>query len=317
MKRLVILAVIALALLYTAREVLYMGVRKYDTGEFGKLKHTFVDANDYEMLVIGSSRAESHFHSGIIADSTGLSVYNIGMTGATMPFVYTSLEAYLEKSKTPKYVILNIDYHVLMDPVDSIHHFPRYFPYIGENEALYNGISELDPRFPYFRYLAPYSMPYFGSRYLNVALRGFAGKPGKYDSTYVNGWSPTEQALIPIDSCDYAPYLSEGPEQIWESMVKIDSLCKSKQAMLLIVLSPLYEKQSNAIINEKELKDRIGAFQTETDGFVFDYSRDTLCARPEYFADPAHLNKSGAMVFSRRFAHDLNVRLAIKRTNRR
>jgi hypothetical protein len=297
--------------------VLYTGVRKYDTGEFGKLKHAFIDANAYEILVIGSSRAESHFHSGIIADSTRLSVYNIGMTGATMPFVQTALEAYLEKSKAPKFVILNIDYHVLMDPVDSIHHFPRYFPYIGENEALYNGISNQDPRFPYFRYLAPYSMPYFGSRYLNVALRGFAGKPGKYDSTYVNGWSPTEQALIPLDSCAYAPYLSEGPELIWESMTNIDAICKKKQAMLIVVLSPLYEKQSNAIINEKEIKDRISAFQTAANGIILDYSRDTLCTRQEYFADPAHLNKTGAMVFSRRFAHDLKTRGAIKRTNSR
>lgn len=317
MKRIIIIAAIALALLCTAREVLYFGVRKYDTGEFGKLKQTFVDANDYEILIIGSSRAESHFHSGIIADSTGLSVYNIGMTGATMPFAYTSLEAYLEKSKAPKYVILNIDYHVLMDPVDSIHHFPRYFPYIGENEALYKGISALDPRFPYFRYLAPYSMPYFGSRYLNVALRGFAGKPGKYDSTYVNGWSPTEQALIPIDSCDYSPYLSEGPEIIWESMHKIDVLCKQKQIQLLVVLSPLYEKQSNAIINETEIKDRISSFQTATDVILLDYSRDTLCSRPEYFADPAHLNKSGAMVFSRRFAHDFRITWAINPKNSR
>lgn len=317
MKRIALLSVIALALLYTVREVLYAGVRKYETGEFGKLKHTFIDANDYEMLVIGSSRAESHFHSGIIADSTGFSVYNIGMTGATMPFVYTSLEAYLEKSKAPKYVILNIDYHVLMDPVDSIHHFPRYFPYIGENEALYNGISTLDPRFPYFRYLAPYSMPYFGSRYLNVALRGYTGKPGKYDSTYVNGWSPTEQSATPVDSFDYAPYLSEGPESVWDNMNYIAERCAANKIGLIVVLSPLYEKQSNAIINESEIIMRVKTTFKENALTLLDYSRDTLCARPEYFADPAHLNKSGAMVFSRRFAHDLKTMGAIKRTNGR
>lgn len=309
MKRMLLYSALALVLLYAAREATYTGVRKYTTGEFGKLRHTFMDANNYDILIIGSSRAESHFHSGIIADSTGLSVYNIGMTGATMPFVKTSLEAYLEKSKAPEYVILNIDYHVLQDPVDSIYHFPRYFPYIGENKSLYKGISEIDPRFPYFRYLAPYSMPYFGAHYLNVSLRGYAGRQGKYDTTYVNGWSPTKQALTPLDSFDYSPYVSEAPPEIWESLSAIDSICKKNNSKLILILSPLYERQSAAIVNGTDLKQRFRDFATTHHCSLMDYSDGPISENPAYFADPAHLNKTGAVVFSSHFAEILKSSL--------
>src|SRR4051812_41780984 len=111
MKRPLIFILISITLLYVVRAIEYTGIRKNEKGEFAKLRVAFEEKNNFDILIIGSSRAECGFYSPLIDSLTGLHSYNIGMTGAAMPFIRSTLEAYLENSKAPRYVILNLDLH--------------------------------------------------------------------------------------------------------------------------------------------------------------------------------------------------------------
>ncbi|HTF02633.1 MAG TPA: hypothetical protein VK826_01355, partial [Bacteroidia bacterium] len=149
MKRALLYVFLAIVLLYAVRALLYEGLHRTKSGEFAKLRTVFEEKNNFDVIIIGSSRAECQFYNPIIDSVTGLSSYNLGMTGATMPLIAATLEAYLENSEPPKYVVLNIDLHSLSDNTDTVYLFPRYFAFL-DNEKLYEGLVARDKRFLYF-----------------------------------------------------------------------------------------------------------------------------------------------------------------------
>ena len=150
MKRAIAYLSISIFIAYLTREVLYKGVRNNKNGEYHKLTAIFQKHNLYNAIFIGSSRAESHFNPQIIDSITHLNSFNIGIAGATMPIILGCLEAYLQNSKSPKYVIMNIDFQSFDRNKDTIYNFPRYFPYL-DNDKLYNSLNKLDARFLFFK----------------------------------------------------------------------------------------------------------------------------------------------------------------------
>ncbi len=324
MKRALLSVLISLLLLYIVRELEYQGVRRNESGEFAKLRETFLEPQDYDLIYIGSSRAECSFYPPIIDSMTGLRSYNIGMKGATMPFIRATLEAYLVNSKAPEYVVLNIDIHSFTDSPDTIFDFPRYFPYLS-NPALLKGLQENDKRFTAFRWLAPYSMPYFNARYLNNSLRGWTGKPGKYDSLYVRGFAPS---LADPSFQTYqpgAPTLHKNPEPfILENLEQIRLVCEKHGSKLVVVVSPLYYEAEKVILNYHQLVSvfrdytttkklpflDLSAYPRWNDSDVSPPPLPGPVARQEYaysrtfYSDPFHLNASGAMLFSRNFSFE-------------
>jgi len=305
MKRSLLFVLLAIALTYAVRELEYAGVRRNKQGEFAKLRECFLEKNDYDMLYLGSSRAESQFHPGLIDSLTGLRSYNAGLLGATAPFMLTSLQGYLENSAAPKYVVLNIDYHSFSDNTDTIFQFARYFPYLS-NKALYNGLQERDPRFCWFRALPFYSMPYFNSRYLNAAIRGYSGTVSKYDTLHVRGYSPVMPVPRPdIDTFRLEPQRSEPPAIVMQSFDGIVRLCKTKNIRLIFVLSPLHRRQRESLLNERELVAMLHRYAEKNQIPLLDYSQHPVGYKNELFADPAHLSREGSLVFSRFFARDV------------
>jgi hypothetical protein len=305
MKKSITYILFAIALTYIVRELEYYGIRKNKTGLFAKFNTVFEETNNFDLLIIGSSRAESHYRPDILDSATGLNCYNAGMIGATMPFIEGTLEAYLEHSTAPKYVVLNIDYHMFIASDDSIRYFPSYFAYL-DNDALYKKFSERDKRFVFFKWIPFYSMPYFNAKYLDNSVRGFLNVPGKYDTAYIKGYTP-----IPIhdprdlDTLTYKPYSPWLKESSWASLDSIISLCHQKKIKLIFVMSPLYHKLSECIVNEKQI---IEKFQKMADkeGFVlFDYSHTPISQDKNLFSDMDHLNRAGALAFSRLFSFDL------------
>lgn len=305
MKRLFIITLIAVALLYLVREAEYAGVRRNEKGEFAKLREMFLEPQQYDILVIGSSRAEAHFNTALIDSATGLRSFNAGLLGATSPLMQTAFDAYLENSRNPELVILNIDYHTPGDSPDTIHDFPRYFPYLA-NKKLYKGLCRQDQRFPYFRYLPFYSMPYFGTRYLNAAVRGYSGRIGYYDSLTCQGYLPLlpEKPVDP-DTFRFPVYSRLPSPEIMEGYAGIIRSCRDRGIDVIIVLSPLYKQFSKWLTNEAEVVSYLHDFAAEQNVRLFNYSRSAVCDDKSLFADPAHLNREGSNRFTRIFIRDL------------
>ncbi len=305
MKRVLICLLLLLLFAYGAREALYMGVRMNKTGEYGKLNTIFLEHNTYDCLIIGSSRAESHFNTRIIDSIIGLNSFNAGLEGATMPFILGSLEAYLEHSDAPKYVILNLDIHSFSDNNDTIHRFPRYFPYLG-NKKLYECLSERDHRFPWFKNIPFYSLPYFSDRYLDASARGYLSKPNEFDRSVYKGYAPVPAKMQQdVDTIKYKPFSSKPPEIVKKSLDRIFYICETKKSKLILVISPLYYKETQSIVNKDEIMDWLNKGCAEADLQLMNYVSSEICQDKEFFADPNHLNKPGSESFSRSFSVDV------------
>lgn len=306
MKRSLIFASIALLLLYAVRAFEYAGLRRNAKGEFAKLRQTFVEKNNFDLLVLGSSRAECQFYTPLIDSATGLKSFNAGLTGSIMPLTRATLEAYLVHSKAPKYVLLSLDLHSFSDNPDTVYNFPRYFAFL-ENEKLYDGLKARDKRFTYFKYFPFYSMPYYSARYLNSSLRGWTGKRGKYDADFEQGFAPHPQniSLGDLDTMTIPVFNNFPSALIWEELGKIEAVCKQNGIQLIIVVSPLFHRWEAHVLNYSRVAGQFQKYAKERNLPFIDLSQDPVHMDKKLYADPAHLNKEGARVFTRHFCAEL------------
>lgn len=301
MKRALLYSSLAIVLLYIVRELEYIGLKKNAGGEFTKLRIAFEEENDFDLVILGSSRAECQFYTPAIDSTLGLRSYNLGMTGAVMPLIKSTFDAYLVNSKVPKYVVLNLDLHSLSDNTDTVYRFPRYFAYLNNSE-LYKGLRERDSRFFWFRWLPVYSMPYYNNKYLSNSVRGWINQPSKYDSDYELGFAPSisDTTMGNLDTVTIIQLDANIPEVVWASFVELTELCKQKGIILIIVTSPLFHRQESAVKNYNAVFAQFQSYATQKDIPFLDLGHDSLRFNSKMYSDPAHLNKVGAKLFTRR-----------------
>lgn len=299
MKRLLLYIGVCIALLYGVRELLYIGIRSNAGGEFDKLNISFRFKHETDVLIVGSSRAECQLYPPILEKFLGARVYNIGMTGATLPLVTRCYEAFRENSPAPKQVILLADIHSLGDRPDSIYHYPRYFPYLS-NAKLYEGLSELDPRFRGFKWNAAYSLAHLSDKYRNAAIRGFTGKKSKYDYQYKDGYSPCEAVMSDSTFFSLRPYTypKSLPEHFTAALQELAELCRKDGAPLIVLLAPVHTSYTKQLPGYEA---RIAELQVLCDQLQISCGNPVSSGNMQdrrLYADPAHYNVKGALLYS-------------------
>jgi len=291
-------------MLTLARELIYIGLKSNKKGIFDKYNTLFTEQNEYETLIVGSSRAESHFNCKIIDSMLHTNCYNIGIEGASLPFELEILNTYLQKSKFPKQIILNLDYHIPKCDNDTVFMFPRFFPYL-HNSSLYTALKKRDARMAYFRYVPFYSLAYMGDKYISAAIRGYMNAPGDYDLSYYKGFAPVlEQNEFSYAKWTYTSYEACNDDKVYDLLDGLIAQCKKNNATLYFVLSPLYYKTSNQISNKQSIIDKIKSKAEINNILLFGYTSDDIGKDSSFFADPYHLNKKGADLFTRKFLLD-------------
>lgn len=303
MQRALIYIALTIGLLYAIRAFEYAGVRRSQGGEFAKLRTVFGEENDFDLLVIGSSRAECQFYMPAIDSATGLHSYNIGMMGATMPFIATTLDAYLVHSKAPEYVVLNLDLHTLGDDNDTVYLFPRYFAFL-DNEKLYEGLQERDSRFVFFRWLPFYSLPYFSDRYRSIAIHGWLGRPTLYDADYAQGFAPSYPHPLrgDLDTVTIIETHAEIPQAVWDGTDHIRDVCAANNCRLIFVVSPLFVRQEENVTGYEQSLNTFRDYALANSIGWIDLGHDSIRFQQELYSDPAHLNKQGARTFTGHFS---------------
>jgi hypothetical protein len=305
LKKIITYIVIVIAAGYLIRTLFYFGLTQNKFGVFDKFNSIFEKRNNFETVILGSSRAESHFDCRIIDSALHTNSFNLGIEGASLPFALDVFGAYLEKSEFPKNIILNIDYHINKCDNDTVFMFPRYFPYLNNNK-LYNALKSRDGRFISFRYIPFYSLPYMGDKYLAASMRGYLGKPGQYDLKSFKGYIPVLPInYIPPSKWKFPSYDACDGGIMYDRLDSLITLCKKKNARLFLVLSPMYVKGTEQIKNKSQLIDKIKTKALLNHLAFLDYSSDSLCNYPEYFADPFHMNERGSELFSSKLVDQL------------
>ena len=141
----IILFFLFLAILAVAQDWLIgYGLRTIETSKFGSLNRIMSGRVNADVLIIGSSRALSHYDPRIIQSIFGGTAYNIGMDALQIDSQLALLRTYLKHNTAPEIVILNLDlFSFEATKSGEIYDPARYVPYLYEKE-LYEPLHRID-----------------------------------------------------------------------------------------------------------------------------------------------------------------------------
>ena len=122
-KKIVIYFLLTTLFLYGLRKLHYRGLLKQTAGYYEKYNTAFINKNNFNVIFLGSSRAEMHYNTYIFDSLTKQNSFNLSLAGATPQVAFAALKAYLLNSKAPEYLFYEIDYHFLKYESNEIKNF--------------------------------------------------------------------------------------------------------------------------------------------------------------------------------------------------
>jgi hypothetical protein len=78
-------------------------------------------------------------------------------------------------------------------------------------------------------------------------------------------------------------------------------------ANLFLVISPIYYKASDLIMNRDLLIQKLNAKAASDNIILMNYSNDSISKDSTLFADPYHLKEKGAELFTKELTKDLKI----------
>jgi hypothetical protein len=299
-------------MLYVYRYLLYTGIKKNTNGIYSKYNTLFLNKNNnYDLLFIGSSRAEMHFNPKVFDSICHVNSFNFGISGASTKLNFILLKTYLNQHHHPKRILYNVDYFALDSDSDRILNFTRFFPYLS-NSQLLEGLNKIDSRF-YSFYINPiHSLPYTQFNAISNSLHGWFNIAGKYDSLMYMGY---QTSLIQSfnDNKIIAPQFNTITRQNANYIDSIISLSKKHSIQLIAITSPFYQENLGLPIDKKlSLSKELNNLFMKHKTPYFDYSDSLISLNKIYFSDYLHLNKKGSTIFSIQLSHILNNNSSIK-----
>lgn len=248
---------------------------------------------EYDVIVMGSSRAQHHYVSRIISDSLGMSCFNTGKDGQGIILMYGIFRMILNRYE-PSLIIYDICGLDLLKNIEDSNN-ERYVsllkpyikqPYIGEYIRDVSFKEWLKSKSSLYRY----------NSISILALRN-ATKQNAYNG---DGYSRLEGIM------DYDPIVTRENTNSEIDPVKMYyfksfiQTAMDKGIRLVCVLSPCYGNMSpNYYLPLFEVCYKNGIP-------VLDYFDDeNFSSKKELFKDSWHLNDSGAKLFTQKMVSDL------------
>ena len=263
---------------------------------FNKMIYGDSGGNKEEIIILGDSRAEHHYNSGLISEKTGKSVYNYGSDGQSIFFNYAVLRKLLD-SYVPEKVIYEISLSELEfseDTYDRLLYFlPMQNKYANKllKEQLGSGkliISKLFNAYKYnstaFIILKSYLSP-------KEYIAGYQPLSDELDESLFNG-EPTE---IVDRKADYM--IDSMKIKYFEEILQ---LSKEFNFKIEFFISPTLLHTENDILFNA-INNSLSKFNYSANIFINDSSY-----KSSSFADIIHLNEKGADHYTNKIITLLN-----------
>ena len=308
-KRIITYFLIVTSLLYGLRYLHYYGLLKQQKGYYAKYKTAFFEKNNFNILFLGSSRAEMHYNTFLFDSLTKKNSFNLSLAGATPQVAFAALKAYLVNSSAPKYLIYEIDYLFLKYENNEIKNFNNYFPFL-ENKTLLTEFSKIDGRMPYFYYNPYYSWPYIGFKNLSTSIHGWLNIPNQIDSLYYKGYfkESLRPSLTFVHIEPYNAYFNIPNRNYLDSIITI---CKQNNTKITLLSSPTFAAGQVDLLNKKQIVLQLNNIAKIHDINYYDLSSLPFCNDRKLFIDHYHLNHLGANKYTTFLANFFNNKIAI------
>lgn len=254
-----------------------------------------------EVVIIGSSRALNNYSPSIITKKSGLSCYNLGVSGSNILFHETILDLVLSSKIKPKVIIYNIDdYGAFFNVEGIIYRKDVLFPYV-ENPIINRELCEqLDKK-----YYATYVSKTYQQNinFINaVKYLVYGREAADYKTTNFDDFGSNLLVQRPED---HIPVFLETERKVTDfttdsSLVgafkRIQDKCKLNNIKLIMCLPPLYAKKTFGF---KNLVEHYIIKETT----LIDFS--DLKAEQTWFFNSDHMNIQGAEKYSELVSFEL------------
>lgn len=246
-----------------------------------------VEHADADVMVFGSSRAQHHYDPESFEEFTS-SFYNTGKDGQGIFYSWAILKTLLNRSKSSKIIVLDINPHEFAKNQDSYDRLSELLPYYHEHDEI-KEIVNLKSRFE--KYKAISNLYRYNSKILTIIKDNLLPT----DDDMKNGFEPMETSDINLEMTEVDDQNVIDSLEV-EAFVGFLEDAKEAGHEVYVFVSPVYRRYRNGITTSLRITEEICK---ELDVPFFPYHKDSVFLKsPSYFSDPTHLNQTGARVYS-------------------
>lgn len=280
------------------------GLRKTERGHFYTMNALMNKQIDADIVILGNSRAAGSYHPMILDSILHVNSWNLGVSGQPFGVSWLRWELYRRKNKTPKLIIVNVDYNELA-MVSNGFEKEQYYPYMADSLVrpyldIY-GFSWADKCVPMYRYRGDYKL-------IGIGLTELLGIRHDTKGDYYKGYSNSNE---PWDGFRLEFKLRDGDIEgntDGQAVLLLERLLKQAGddgCQVLFVYAPMFVRLKEHLEEDETL--RIYRELSNKYGVQFlDYSQMKICSDTRFFRDANHLNSEGAELFSRSLAHAMD-----------
>lgn len=260
------------------------------------MRYRICQESEYDIVILGSSRATRHYDDKMLSDSLHLSVINAGLEGNGIIMMYGLFHLISNRYK-PSLIIYDIEpcFDILQyEEDDSNKRYLSGLKYLYDEDGItdifksVDRIENIKMKSNFYRY---------NSSFFSILSCYFS------ESTQQYGFEPHRGVFDP-GKCP----LKERKEREIDSLKlhyveKMIDESKSKGINLCIVASPKFGADQNEILPIVDLckEKKVQMWNFYTDSLFMNH--------PEYFNEPMHLNIQGAEIFSKKIELEINLLL--------
>ena len=300
--RLSIFLLILWALAMAADLLITRQFKKLESSPFANWNDIYRGDIQSDVLIMGSSRAYVQFNPRILDSMLHIDSYNLGMNGRAVESQIAKYHVYRHEGNAKPKLIL---YELYQSSLDTSNGYDRiqFAPYLHD-PFLWKQIREVD-HFTWADVFLPCWRYRKYKRDIGEILRGtsfYKRADQKVYKGFVDYDKPWDgQTFASLDTIHYARH----PLAIAE-MKKFLGECRDEGIPVVFVIAPFYIGATQKI---DDLPGMYRLFHEIADPYgvpILDYTYHPLSYDTAYFYNASHLNRTGATLFTRQLAHDLD-----------
>jgi hypothetical protein len=269
--------------------------------------------NNYNVLLLGTSRMKNGLDPLVIDSITGFSTYNAAVSGSSAIEANMILQAYLVNNPPPKTVFLTAD--VIL--ISSKKNVTVPVAYITCTDVPKIRSTLVDGGMPLGLYdIVPFlKLSEMTDLYRMSCVRGLLRLFSKQTPTSKrnNGFINNYITTIKKDKPNAKKEMPVNVKCV-KALDELISTCRQHNIKLVFVYAPEYKHYYTC--NVTNLKEVMGVYEERAVKYGIPFLRyDSLdiCFEGKYFKDNSHLNAKGAYLYSTIFANDILNKTAIYR----
>lgn len=301
--KLAIFAVVLYGLAWGLDYAISRGLYQMDDYRFISWREIGQDINA-DVVVMGNSRALSHFEPWTIDSITGMSCYNIGLGGYSITVDDMKYQYYRFHNRKPKLIILQVDAATLRyDYAPHNHQSEQFLPLVYDKkmhrELRRVGYTWLDVYCPLYRYWG-YQMVIKNGLLEFLGLKHYIYRPSRQGLHYeIGSWSGGELAKMDTIHSE----LDEQGKKYFESFMQ---RCANEDIQVLMVNSPTYIGATQKTVGLEVVDAYFDSIACAYNTTYWNYSDQEICNDTANFVVSIHMNPEATHRFSIDFANKFN-----------